>query len=185
MKIFLLILFLPLYSIAQNQPNQKLHFRSTVVTDSGTLRGYFLYSSDSVIILSPQQNYFYNTPTTVIPVSSIQKIKVKNKGEFRILETFAASVIGFTLTAGLIQNDDLDNDGKTSFFELVWGAIEGTTSKNRRRRNTALIVGAAGGTTFMIASILSSRRLSLVFPINGRNNYYAEKRYDLEKFVKF
>jgi len=185
MKSFLLILLLPLFSIAQNSPDQKLHFRSTVVTDSGTIRGYFLYSADSVIILSPQKIYSYNSPTTVIPVSSIQKIKVKNKGEFRILETFAASVMGFTLAAGLIQNNDLDNDGKTSFFELLWGAIEGTTSRNRSRRNTALIVGAAGGTTFMIASIITSRRFALVFPINGRNNYYWEKRYDLEKFVKF
>lgn len=105
--------------------------------------------------------------------------------EFSLLGVFASAVVGFTLTAGLIQNKDLDNDGKTSFFELIWGAIEGTTSKNRKRRTTALIAGGVGGTTFMLVSIFANRKFSLVFPISNRNGFYAEKKQDLHNFVKF
>lgn len=174
----------PLFSIAQYEPNEKLHFRSTVITDSGTIKGYFLYTSDSAIIMSPQKRYDPNALIR-IPANSIQQLHLKNKMEFSLLGVFASAVVGFTLTAGLIQNKDLDNDGKTSFFELIWGAIEGTTSKNRKRRTTALIAGGVGGTTFMLVSIFANRKFSLVFPISNRNGFYAEKKQDLHNFVKF
>jgi hypothetical protein len=184
MKLFLLLLICPLFSIAQYEPNEKLHYRSTVITDSGTIKGYVMYTLDSTLVISPQKRYVSNSAIT-IPVNTIKELRIKNKQDNNLLGTFGCAVLGFTLAAGLIQNNDIDNDGKTSFFELIWGAIEGTTSKNRRRRTTALIAGGVGGTTFMLVNLFTNRKFSLVFPVNNRNGFYAEKKASLNDFIKF
>lgn len=185
MRILLFILTLPLFSIAQNPSQEKLHYRSVVSTDSGMVKGYLLYTADSVIILSPQKNYVFNSPTTIIPVNSIRSLHIKKKGEYNALGSICSTVLGFTLAAGLLQNKDLDGDDRTSFFELIWGAVEGTTSSDRNRRTTSLIVGAAGGTVFLLASLLSGRKFSLSFPKKDRNTYYQERKTELDNFVKF
>lgn len=189
MRIFLLIVFSPLFGFAQYthdfKPNDKLFFRTQVVSDSGSFKGYFVIAEDSAIILSSKNRYSANT-TVSIPVNTIKKLQVKNKSGINLLGIFAGTVFGFTLTAGLIQNDtDRNYDGKTSFWELLFAAIEGTTSSDRRRRNTALIAGVAGGTAFLVAGIFTTKRISFVFPINNRNNFYNQKKAEINNYVKF
>lgn len=185
MKVLLLILVFPVCCIAQYTPGTKLHTRIRIDSDSGTVRGYFVAGSDSSVILSSAKRYSAGNSVTV-PVSSIRELHMKTKNETQFGAAVAAFGLGFILTAGLTKNSgDIDNDGKTSFFELLFTAIEGTSSKNRKRRNTALIVGGAGGTLALVGYLLSSNKLSLVFPINGRSKYYDEKRSAINKYAKF
>ncbi len=183
MKALLLILLFPLCSAAQYEPNAKLPFRATVISDTGTIEGYFVDNLDSAIILSPQKRYSPGSAIN-IPVNSIREMHLKNKKN-RWGVIAGVAVLGFVLTAGLIQNNDLDNDGKTSFWELVVSAIDGTTSKNRKRRTASLIAGTAGGTAFMLAGIFANKKFSLVFPIHNRSNFYYEKRGRLNEYLKF
>ena len=183
MKLLVLFLLAPLCSIAQFETNAKLPFKATLVSDTGTITGYYVYSGDSSVILSPKNRYSENSAIK-IPVNSIREMHLKNKKSHLGLVA-AGAVFGFILTAGLIQNNDYNNDGKTSFFELVWSAIEGTTSRNRQRRVASLIAGGVGGTAFMLAGLLTSRKFSLVFPIQNRNNFYNEKRGKLNDYLKF
>lgn len=185
MKTLLIFLTLPLFSLAQYQPNEKLPYKAKVVSDSLVIKGYYVTSSDSAITVSTNKRYLVNE-TITIPANRIRKIEVKNKPGTTILSVFAASVIGFTLTAGLTKNfGDTNNDGETSFWELIYTAIEGSTSKNRRRRNTALIVGAAGGTTAMVVGLLANKKLVLVFPINNRQEFFNQKKYHLTNYTIF
>ena len=185
MKTLLFILAFPVCCFAQYSPDTKLHTKIRIDSDSGIVTGYFVAGSDSSVILSPTKRYSSGTSVTV-PVNSIRELsmKTKNEGQFGV----AAGVfgLGFILTAGLTKNSgDIDNDGKTSFFELLFTAVEGSTSSNRRRRNTALIVGGAGGTLALVAYLLSNNKLSLVFPLNNRKSYYDEKRGELNKYARF
>jgi hypothetical protein len=189
MRILLLIAFSPLFSFAQYshdfKPNEKLFFRTRVISDSGTFKGYFITAEDSTVILSSVNRYSNNT-TVSIPVNTIKKLQIKNKSGINLLGIFAGSVFGFTLAAGLIQNDtDANYDGKTSFWELLFAAIEGTTSSDRRRRNTALIAGAAGGTALLVAGIFTTKKILFVFPINNRNNFYTQKKAEINNYIKF
>lgn len=189
MRILLLLAFFPLFSFAQYthdfKPNEKLFFKTRVISDSGTFKGYFVTAEDSTVILSSVNRYSNNT-TVSIPVNTIKKLQVKNKSGINLLGVFAGSVIGFTLAAGIIQNDvDNNYDGKTSFWELLFAAIEGTTSSDRRRRNKSFIAGAAGGTAFLVAGILSNKKISFVFPINNRNNFYDQKKVEINNYIKF
>jgi hypothetical protein len=121
-----------------------------------------------------------------IAAGTISELSVKHKTSTTILGAFAASVLGFTITAGLTKNmGDVNKDGKTSFWELIYTAIEGTTSSNRRRRNTAFIVGAAGGTTAMVIGLIANKNLSLTFPINGRRKFFMENKHKVNEFVNF
>lgn len=183
-KIFFISIF-PLCCFAQYSPNQKIQLKARVISDSGTVHGYFVAGADSTVILSPAKRYSAAN-TVSIPVNSIREIQVKNRSGMTAGIAAGTFVLGFIVTAGLTKNSgDFDNDGKTSFFELLLTAIEGSTSSNRRRRNTALIVGAAGGTTFTLISLLTSRKATFVFPLSNRRNYYNEKRGEINDPVKF
>ena len=185
MKTLLLILAFPVCCFAQYTPGTKLHTKIRIASDSGTVTGYFVAGSDTSVILNSTKRYSTGTSVTV-PVSSIRELRMKTKNESRFGVAAGVFSLGFILTAGLTKNSgDIDNDGKTSFFELLFTAIEGSTSSNRGRRNTALIVGGAGGTLALVAYLLSSNKLSLVFPLNNRKSYYDEKRGDLNKYAKF
>jgi hypothetical protein len=185
MKKLLLPACFPLFSFAQYEPNEILPYRVRIISDSGIVKGYFVSNSDSAIIVSSTKRYLLNS-TIKIPVSNISKLDVKNKTGTSILGAALASVFGFTLAAGLTKNSgDVDNDGKTSFWELLFTAIESTTSANRKRRNTAFFVGAAGGTTAMVIGMLANKKMSLVFPINNRYKFFMEKKYKINEFVKF
>ncbi|MEP7236664.1 MAG: hypothetical protein ABI685_02325 [Ferruginibacter sp.] len=185
MKIFLLILAFPYYSMAQYRPNEKIPFLATVVSDSGTIKGYFVSSTDSTITISTTKRYLDKTSFN-IPVNSISKLQLKNKPVSTIGLASGAFLLGFILTAGLTKNGgDFNNDGKTSFSELIVTAIEGSTSRNRRRRNTALIVGAAGGTTAVIIGLVANKKLSLVFPIHNRTDFYHTKKAEINNYIRF
>ena len=185
MKILLIILYFPLFSFAQYKPNENLHYKARIISDSGTVKGYLVSWSDSAVIISAAKTYLPNS-TITIPANTINKLEIKHKTGNTILGAFVASVLGFTLTAGLTKNlGDVDNDGKTSFWELLQTAIEGTTSSNRKRRNTALIVGGAGGATAMIIGILANKKLSLVFPISNRHQFFIDKKHKINEFVNF
>jgi hypothetical protein len=98
----------------------------------------------------------------------------------------AGAVLGFVVTAGLWENEDIDEDGKLSFWELLFGAIDGTTSQNRTRRRTAMWVGIGGGTLGLLAGALSHRKLTISFPIGDRkNNLRGEKGFELRQFINY
>lgn len=189
MKILLLILLIPMCCFAQHDPeirsSETLIYKARVISDSGTIKGYFVANTDSSVIISSGKKYLTNTSIN-IPVNTIKELQIRNKTGVNMLGISAVTVLGFIVTAGLTKNGgDLDNDGKTSFFELLLIAIEGTTSGNRRRRNRALIVGAAGGTAFMVAGIVFSKKLTLSFPLNNRSGFYNEKKDEIYKYTKF
>lgn len=185
MRYLLLIVTFPLFSFAQYKPNEKIPLKARVVSDSGIIKGYFVTAADSSVILSSKKRYSDNT-TVNIHVNTIKSLQIKNKTGINLLGIAVGSVLGFTLAAGLIQNDtDFNYDGETSFFELLFAALEGTTSSDRRRRNTALIVGAAGGTAFMAAGIIFSKKLTLSFPLNNRTKFYNEKKAEIYNYTKF
>lgn len=189
MRSFLLILFFPLFSIAQFnhgiQPNEKLTYKLKIISDSGTIKGYYVANTDSVVVLSNNKKYLTNT-TINIPVNTIKELQIKEKTGLHIVSIAAGAIIGFTLAAGLIQNDtDSNYDGKTSFWELLFAAIEGTTSSDRRRRNTAFIAGAVGGTAFLVAGIFVNKKVSVVFPLNNRDHFYDQKKITFPNYTKF
>lgn len=185
MKAVLLVLLFPLVGFSQYWPGQKIPVKATVISDSSIFKGYLVMGGDSSVILSPTKRYSADK-TTSISAYNIRELHLKNKNEIGFGVSAAAFVLGFTLTAGLTKNSgDFDDDGKTSFFELVLTAIEGTTSSNRRRRNTALIAGGAGGTAVLLAYLFSNKKLSFVFPLNNRKYYYNEKRGEINKYAGF
>jgi hypothetical protein len=184
MKLIFLLLVLPLCTNAQYRPNEKLSYKIKVVSDTSIMKGYFVEATDSSLIISPGKKYL--TASTIdISANTIKEIRIRLKGNTLALPA-AGFVVGFIVAAGLTKNaGDIDNDGKTSFFELLFTAIEGSTSGNRRRRNTALIVGAAGGTAVAVIGMVANKRLSLVFPISGRNNFYQKNRDKINEYVRF
>ena len=185
LKILLVIGCFPMLCFCQYTPNTKLPYKAKIISDSGTVKGYLVSYSDSAVIISATKTYLPNS-TMTIPTSSISKLDVKNKTGTTILGAALASVLGFTLTAGLTKNHgDVDNNGKTSFWELIYTAIEGTTSANRKRRNTALIVGGAGATTAIVIGLLANKKLSLSFPINGRRKFFMENKHKVSEFINF
>lgn len=185
MKKILFLALAPCCCFAQFKESQKIPFAAKIVSDSAVIKGYFVASNDSIITLSSTKRYSGNSILN-IPVNSIKELRIRNKSESNVLVASGVFVFGFILTAGLTKNaGDFDNDGKTSFFELLLTAIEGTTSGNRRRRNTALIVGAAGGTTAALIQLLSNKKLSLVFPLTNRRQFFKEKKYTLNDYTRF
>jgi len=182
-------LFLPVCSIAQFNPegslNKPLVYKATIISDSGVAKGYFVAAADSSIILSTSGRYLSNTRFD-IPIQSIRKIQIRNKTGINVLGTAGITVLGFILTAGFTKNNgDVNHDGKTSFWESLFAAIEGATSGDRRRRNTAILAGAAGGTAFMVFSLWANKKLSIRFPLNNRNAFYNTKRAAINKYVNF
>lgn len=185
MKILLILVCFPLFSFCQYTKDVKLQYKAIVISDSGIVKGYFVSYSDSTVIISTTKTY---SPTSVMTIEAgkISKLKVKHKAGYTILGALASSILGFTITAGLTKNSgDVNNDGKTSFWELVYTAIEGTTSSNRRRRNTAFIVGAAGGTTAVVIGLIANKNLSLTFPINGRRKFFTENNHKIRDLINF
>jgi hypothetical protein len=183
MKIILLSLLIPLLTRAQYEPNEKIPLKAKIITDTGIIKGYYVDDNDSVFTFCTQRKYTAQA-NVKIPVGTIKELHLKNKS-LGIPFVAGMCVISFIVTAGLSQHSDIDNDGKTSFFELVLSAIDGSSSQNRKRRKTALIVGAAGGTAGLLAGIFTRRKLSLVFPITNRHNFYTEKKQAIRKFVDF
>lgn len=185
MKLLSLILLFPLISSAQLTTNKNLPSWVSILTDSGSVNGYYVLGGDSSIMVSTTKRYSAGS-TVNVPVNTIREMHIKERPQYSLAVGGAVFVFGFIITAGLTKNaGDVDNDGKTSFWELLFTAIEGSTSKNRSRRNTALIVGGAGGTLAVLAYLLSNNKLSLVFPINNRRRYYDGRRGEMNKYAKF
>lgn len=170
---------------AQFDPGYRLHIKAKVISDSGTIKGYYFSSYDSTIVISSTKNYFPSSAIKV-PVNSVRSLQLKHRTGVDLLGTSVVGVVGFILTAGLTKNGgDVDNDGKTSFWELIFTAIEGATSGNKRRRKTALLVGGCGAGTFMLAYLLTNKSLFLSFPINNRANYFREKQSEIYHYIGF
>ncbi len=183
MKFFLLIFFLPLYVYAQPNSNEKLPFKTTVVTDTGIINGYYVAEFDSTITICIQKKYAISN-TITIPVNTINQLHLKKSKPYWGGAAILA-VAGFFVTAGLTQKSDIDNDGKTSFFELIFAAIDGSTSGDKKRRRTALTVGAVGGVGGFLLGALVGKNFSLSFPINNRVNFFREKKYSLNNYTSF
>lgn len=185
MKFLSLILLFPLIGQAQYITDQKLSSKVNILTDSGNVYGYYVLGGDSSVMISTTKRYSAGSTITV-PVNSIREMHIKERPQYSLAVGGGIFVFCFIITAGLTKNaGDVDNDGKTSFWELLFTAIEGSTSKNRRRRNTALIVGGAGGTLALATYLFSCRKLSLVFPINGRSKYYEQRRAETNRYAAF
>ncbi len=185
MKAVILLLMFPVVAFAQYLPDQKIPVKATVISDSGTFKGYLVKGADSTVILSSSKRYSANTAMS-ISAYNIRELHLKENYKTGFGLAAATFVLGFTVTAGLTKNSgDFDNDGKTSFFELILTAIEGTSSSNRRRRNTALIAGGVGGTAVLLAYLLDNKKLSLIFPLNNRKSFYNEKRDEINKCAGF
>lgn len=162
-----------------------LQTRVKINADNGRFKGFLVTENDSLFMISTSKKYSEKN-TMTIPVNSLQQLRVK---EFttggKLLLIPAAFTLGFILTAGLTKNSgDVDNDGKTSFFELLITAIEGSTSSNRRRRNTALIVGGSGGLLLTVAFLATSNGLTLRFPLGDRRKYYAGQRSKISNYLR-
>lgn len=187
MRLFLFILFIPLVCFSQYPLNKKFPFKTKLVTDSGTIKGYYVSNTDSTITVSSDKRYLFNrTNIFTIPAEKINSVEIKSRPGNAILSGLLITVIGFGVAAGLTNHGgDVDGDGKTSFFELLLAAIEGSTSRDRRRRNRALIVGAAGGFSFAMIWIISDKKLSLKLPVKGRSDFFRENEYDIRKHVQF
>ncbi len=183
-RALFMLIFLPAFSFAQYyKPNTKLKIKTRIVSESGTIRGFFVADNDSTIILSLGNRYDDNNLLR-IPASNISNLHMRDKRTPNVAIGAGAFVLGFIVTAGLTKNGgDFDNDGKTSFFELLLTAIEGSTSSNRRRRNTALIVGGSGGLLAMVLGIVSNKGFSLHFPIGDRKKFFTDNRISLHEFA--
>ncbi|HXB43207.1 MAG TPA: hypothetical protein VNV85_04090 [Puia sp.] len=164
----------------------RLHIRAVVTTDSGIQRGYLWQVTDSAILLSNKKRIMGNaiaSPSFYIPAENISVLTVKNN-RFPFAEMAGGAVLGFVLTAGLWENEDLNDDGHLSFWELLFGAIDGTSSRNRERRKVALWVGVGGGVAGLLAGALSGRKLTISFPIGNRRNVLKNNHFNIEQFIR-
>jgi len=161
-----------------------LQTRVKINADNGRFKGFLVTENDSLFMISISRKYSEKNMMT-IPVNSLQQVRVK---EFttggKLLMIPAAFTLGFILTAGLTRNPtDRNYDGETSFWELLFNAIEGSTSSNRRRRNTALIVGGSGGLLLSVALFATTKGLTLRFPLGDRRKYYSGQRYKVSTYL--
>jgi hypothetical protein len=170
----------------QDLRGAKLHFVATVTTDSGIQKGFLWKVSDSSISLSTKKRVGINPPLSqsfTIPAENISDIAVKDR-RFQIAAPIAGAILGFVLTAGLWANEDINEDGHLSFWELLFGAIDGVTSQGRARRRTAMWVGIGGGTVGLIAGAFSKNKISISFPIGDRKHSFLTNKDRIKVFMQ-
>ena len=170
----------------QDLRGAKLHFSAIVSTDSGIQRGYLWKVTDSTIHLSTKKRVMYNPPLSQsfsIPAENISEITVKDR-RFDIGAPIAGAILGFVLTAGLWANEDINEDGRLSFWELLFGAIDGVTSQGRTRRRTAMWVGIGGGTLGLIIGAFGRNKLTIAFPIGERKHSYQANKERIRVFIQ-
>lgn len=168
-----------------NLKEVKLHSKAVVTTDSGIQKGYLWQITDSVIILSDKKKFMENNISAyshLIPAENISMLTVRNK-RFPWGEMAAGTILGFVLTAGIWENEDVDQDGHLSFWELLFGAIDGLSSQGRARRRTAMWVGIGGGVAGLLAGSLSGRKLTISFPIGNRRNVLKDNHFNIQQFI--
>ena len=89
---------MPICCFAQQHPDIKpaesLFYKAKVFADSGTIKGYYVTTTDSAVILSSTKKYITNT-SIVIPVNSIRKLQIRNPTGYNILGSAAITVLGF------------------------------------------------------------------------------------------
>lgn len=190
MKILLFILtwILPglfIYGQLPTVKNNKLFYSATVRMDSATIHGYLWHVSDSVVFISHYKNLnTLNQPRELMALSAdnINSFTVKRK---KINWTYpvAGALLGFILGAGLIGEPDIDDDGKTSFFELIYSAIEGSTSRDRSRRKTALYIGMGTGLAGFGIGLFADRKLTVRLPLFARKKGLKDQRSMIENFI--
>ncbi len=93
------------------------------------------------------------------------------------------AVVGFIIGAGITGNPDIDDDGETSFIELVISAIEGSTSGNRSRRNAALYVGMSAGLVGLGVGLFADRKITIRLPLFDRKRGLQRQRAKVESFI--
>jgi hypothetical protein len=184
--LFILLLYSSfIYSQLPTVKDNKLIFSAVVHTDSAIVRGYLWHVSDSVVFISPYKKLnSLNQPTSLMTFNAdnIRFFTVKRKKIDWGLPV-AGAILGFVLGAGLTVNDDVDNDGETSFFELMISAVEGSTSRNRARRNTALFVGLGGGLAGFGIGLFAGRGLTVRLPLFARKKGLKDQRSMIENFI--
>lgn len=169
----------------KNLRETKLRYHAVVTTDSGMQKGYLWQITDSAILLSDKKRVMGNNISAyshLIPAENISMLTVKNK-RFPFAEMAGGAILGFVLTAGLWEDEDLNDDGHLSFWELLLGAIDGITSEGRTRRRTAMWVGIGGGVAGLLAGALSGRKLTISFPIGNRRNVLKDNHFNIQQFI--
>ncbi|MBS1916068.1 MAG: hypothetical protein JST87_07305 [Bacteroidetes bacterium] len=170
----------------QDLKGARLHFTATVTTDSGIQHGFLWKVSDSSISLSTKRNVGINPPLSqsfTIPAENISEITVKDS-RFQIAAPIAGAIFGFVLTAGLWANEDVNEDGRLSFWELLFGAIDGVTSQGRARRRTAIWVGIGGGAVGLIAGAFSKTKITISFPLGDRKHSFITNKERIRLFMQ-
>ncbi|MBS1974747.1 MAG: hypothetical protein JST13_10375, partial [Bacteroidetes bacterium] len=83
-------------------------------------------------------------------------------------------------TAGLWENEDINADGHLSFWELLWGAVDGLTAQGRTRRRTAMWVGIGGGALGLVAGLFSGPQLIISLPTDHKRYHYILRKKTVE-----
>jgi hypothetical protein len=163
-----------------------LHYHATVNTDSGIQKGFLWQVTDSTILLSNKKKVMSNNISAYsssIPVENISVLRVRDR-RFPFPEMAVGAILGFVLTAGLWENEDVNNDGHLSYWELLYGAVDGISSQGRERRRTAIWAGIGGGAVGLIAGALSNRKLIISLPIGMRKSTYLSNKDKIEVFIR-
>ena len=164
----------------------KLHFQAIANTNSASFSGYFWKSTDSTVFISHKRKIMSNAVDSeyfVIPSENISMLTISKK-RFPLAEMVGGAILGFVLTAGLWENEDVNQDGNLSFWELLYGAVDGLTSEGRSRRRTAMWVGIGGGTIGLIAGAFSSRTIVISLPIEDKRHRFVANKKKFEMFVR-
>ena len=164
----------------------KLHFDATAETNSASFIGYFWKSTDSTVFISHKRKIMSNAVASeyfVVPSENIRMLTISKK-RFPLVEMVGGAILGFVLTAGLWENEDVNQDGNLSFWELLYGAIDGLTSEGRTRRKSAMWVGIGGGTIGLVAGAFSSRTIIISLPIEDKHHRFVANKKKFEMFVQ-
>ncbi|HVM88116.1 MAG TPA: hypothetical protein VMT76_07990 [Puia sp.] len=188
-KNILLLLFLLLhFTAAQSQDSPealkkiKLNFKTEIRTDTGVIHGYFWKSDDSSIYISKKKKFLGMQDASnyyVVPSETISFINIKRK-RFPLAEIAGGAILGFVVTAGLWENEDVNADGHLSFWELLWGAVDGVSAQGKARRRTAIWVGVGGAALGFIIGLSSGPRLIISLPTDHKKYRYILHKKTVE-----
>ena len=190
MNKLLLFLFFPVMVIGQDstllQPGNKSMNVVKIITDTSKVKGYLYALTDSSLVFSRHKKLSPQNPRSLqeVSISTVQQFTIR-KTRFPWQEMLAGGVLGFFVTAGLYEQRDYDGDGRTSFWEMIAGAIEGVTQGDRDRRRTAMYVGLGGTAAGLLAGLAMGNRIKISLPLNDRRAVYRLNKSNLHEFVRW
>jgi hypothetical protein len=189
-SILLLIWSAPgssLYSQLPTVKNNKLLYTATVITDSGSAKGYLWHVSDSAVYITYSRTLDaagYPRDLKVLPEGYISSMTIRRK-KLNWTYPVAGAVLGFILGAGLIGavNNPQESPSGDAFLDLVWYAVVGSTDSDIKRRKAALYIGGGTALTLFTVGLFSSPKLKVDLPLTSRKNSLKNKRQDIDEFI--